>query len=189
MSKIFKLGASAALITGLAIASAAIAADPHGGGYSGGGGVHGGGHSMPSRGFSGAPHGFHGTLPRASGGPARMHGQIGRAGHDLGQFRGHDFAHFTADERAAWQGGAWRHAWHHGHYGWWWLVGDDWFFYPAPLYPYPLYVGSDDYYDYMDEYGPPAYYWYYCENPAGYYPYVQNCSGEWQAVPPSPDAQ
>jgi hypothetical protein len=27
-------------------------------------------------------------------------------------------------------------------------------------------------------------YWYYCHNPAGYYPYVQSCTGEWQKVRP-----
>jgi len=29
-------------------------------------------------------------------------------------------------------------------------------------------------------------YWYYCENPAGYYPEVERCSGEWIKVPPRP---
>ena len=27
--------------------------------------------------------------------------------------------------------------------------------------------------------------WYYCSNPAGYYPYVTQCYGTWQAVPAS----
>ena len=26
-------------------------------------------------------------------------------------------------------------------------------------------------------------YWYYCQSPAGYYPYVLQCSVNWQAVP------
>ena len=71
--------------------------------------------------------------------------------------------------------------------GWWWIVGDVWFFYPAPIYPYPLYIGSLDYYDYYDRYGTPDYYWYYCTNPQGYYPYVQECIGTWHAVPPAPE--
>lgn len=29
-------------------------------------------------------------------------------------------------------------------------------------------------------------YWYYCENPAGYYPEVERCSSEWIKVPPTP---
>jgi hypothetical protein len=77
--------------------------------------------------------------------------------------------------------------WHRGHRGWWWIVGDAWFFYPAPIYPYPLYIGSLDYYDYYDWYGTPDYYWYYCTNPQGYYPYVQECLGSWHAVPPAPE--
>ena len=28
--------------------------------------------------------------------------------------------------------------------------------------------------------------WYYCDNPRGYYPYVQNCSTAWQPVPANP---
>lgn len=29
-------------------------------------------------------------------------------------------------------------------------------------------------------------YWYYCENPAGYYPEVERCSDRWIKVPPTP---
>jgi hypothetical protein len=28
--------------------------------------------------------------------------------------------------------------------------------------------------------------WYYCDNPQGYYPYVQQCPGGWRTVPQSP---
>jgi hypothetical protein len=31
--------------------------------------------------------------------------------------------------------------------------------------------------------------WYYCRNPAGYYPYVQSCAGGWQRVPAQPPKQ
>ena len=34
----------------------------------------------------------------------------------------------------------------------------------------------------------PAGWWYYCPNPAGYYPYVQSCLQPWQAVAPRPPA-
>jgi hypothetical protein len=30
-------------------------------------------------------------------------------------------------------------------------------------------------------------YWYYCTDPAGYYPYVQNCSKAWMQVVPQAD--
>jgi hypothetical protein len=32
----------------------------------------------------------------------------------------------------------------------------------------------------------PESYWYYCQNPQGYYPYVKNCPGGWMKVIPSP---
>lgn len=30
------------------------------------------------------------------------------------------------------------------------------------------------------------YHWYFCANPEGYYPYVQQCPGGWQQVAPHP---
>jgi hypothetical protein len=33
---------------------------------------------------------------------------------------------------------------------------------------------------------PPPQYWYYCDNPKGYYPYVPQCPGGWRAVSPTP---
>lgn len=29
-------------------------------------------------------------------------------------------------------------------------------------------------------------YWYYCNNPQGYYPYVRQCDAQWQTVPANP---
>jgi hypothetical protein len=29
-------------------------------------------------------------------------------------------------------------------------------------------------------------YWYYCQNPQGYYPYVKQCPNGWMKVVPSP---
>jgi hypothetical protein len=43
---------------------------------------------------------------------------------------------------------------------------------PSP----PAYVEPD----------PPAQYWYYCQNPQGYHPYVQQCPGGWMQVVPNP---
>jgi hypothetical protein len=31
-----------------------------------------------------------------------------------------------------------------------------------------------------------TYYWYYCRDPKGYYPYIENCPGEWTRVVPTP---
>ena len=59
------------------------------------------------------------------------------------------------------------------------MVGNGWYFYPRPIYPYPY------------PYAPPTVvtppptvqYYYYCGNPAGYYPYVPQCFGPWSEVP------
>jgi hypothetical protein len=93
-------------------------------------------------------------------------------------FAHRDFAHFLPAERANWIGGRWAHSWHNGRYGWWWFAGGTWYFYAAPVYPYPTYVS--DYYAADDGGGPM---WYYCGNPQGYYPYVPRCSLPWQPVP------
>ena len=142
---------------------------------------------MPSRDFRGVPPDFHGNLPHGPAAPSRMgvNRNFGGPGHDMSRFHGRDFAHFSDRDRDDWRHGHWRHSWHNGHFGWWWYADDDWFYYPEPIYPYPEYVGADDYYDYYDDNGAPSYYWYYCEDPPGYYPYVQRCSVPWQAVPPN----
>ncbi len=118
-----------------------------------------------------------------------------------------DFAHFTPAQHALWVRGTWRHTWWHGRYGWWWNVGGVAFWYDAPVYPYPTVV-SDNYYEDPadtadqddggqyggDQYGGQQYggpgggqYWYYCQHPAGYYPYVRKCKGQWEPVPATPE--
>ena len=104
-------------------------------------------------------------------------------GGDIHRFHEHDYDR--------WRGGRWYQGPHAGRRGWWWIVGGVWYFYPAPVYPYP------------DPYLPPVVvarpapapapapvpvqqYWYYCRKPAGYYPYVPRCATAWQAVPASP---
>jgi hypothetical protein len=208
VSRLFDISAGAILIASLAFAFPAIAADQHehghsgpsftthGGGPSGGfnpgsgshpsamfSGVHGG---MPPSGFKGAPNNFRGFV--FHGGPSSSHTMDRRfqgPGRYQGTFRGRDFGHFSGADREAWRGGDWHHEWHNGHYGWWWVTGGLWYFYPAPIYPYPLYIGPDYYYDYYDQFGAPSYYWYYCEDPPGYYPNVQQCNGPWEPVPPN----
>lgn len=73
-------------------------------------------------------------------------------------------------------------------------VGVPFFF---PLYPYPYPYPYPYYYPY---YAPPSAYapspptpiapqaqsWYYCDNPKGYYPYVNSCRSGWRQVPAHP---
>ena len=76
-------------------------------------------------------------------------------------------------------------------------VGPSWRRYPRPVYPYPNYYlpPADEYYgaptlrDYGGRYdrGPDPnpqrpQYWYFCENPEGYYPYIQDCDN-WHQEP------
>jgi hypothetical protein len=121
-----------------------------------------------------------------------------RFSHGL-SFHDRNVAHFSTQDRSTWTGGHWSHGRRHGRNGWWWSAGGAWFFYDQPIYPYPGYA-SDYYYedDYGPDYGaapegqyaPPGtdggYSWYYCNNPPGYYPYVQQCRGPWRPVQPTP---
>ncbi|MGH7053855.1 MAG: hypothetical protein ACREFK_15820 [Stellaceae bacterium] len=104
-------------------------------------------------------------------------------------FRGRSIRTLHPDQRALWRGGGWQHARHQGRFGWWWVVGGAWYFYPAPVYPYPLYASSTVFFEpaVAAPAGPPIPYRYYCGYPAGYYPYVQNCAYPWQPVPASPE--
>ena len=62
--------------------------------------------------------------------------------------------------------------------------------YPYP-YQYPAYsppvVLDSGPQTYIEQAPPQAQqYWYYCQNPQGYYPYVGECPGGWQPVPAQP---
>src|SRR5712692_9438767 len=56
------------------------------------------------------------------------------------------------------------------------------YYYPPPVYYYPppAIVESPP-----PLYAPPqAQYWYWCSNPQGYYPYIQDCPSGWRPVSP-----
>jgi hypothetical protein len=96
---------------------------------------------------------------------------------DIHHFHEHDFDH--------WREGRWFHGPHEGRDGWWWTVGGLWYFYPAPVYPYPdpytpptVVVETAP----VPPTGAPPSYVYYCATPAGYYPYVPQCAVAWQKV-------
>ncbi len=75
-------------------------------------------------------------------------------------------------------------------------------YYPGPwgypYYAYPYYPPAYPAPYYAPAYGPPVAApassaapeqqgtWYYCDNPSGYYPYVQQCSVGWRQVPAQP---
>ncbi len=107
-----------------------------------------------------------------------------------------DFRHFDRHDYGLWRSGAWHRSWHDGRYGWWWIAGGEWFFYPQPVYPYPdpnSYVPLPAVVVQPPPPEPlapqPQQYWYYCDAAQGYYPYVTNCPGGWRAVPATPPSE
>jgi hypothetical protein len=55
---------------------------------------------------------------------------------------------------------------------------------PVVVEPYPRVVVERPPQVVLPPQPPPS--WYYCENPQGYYPYVQQCPGGWRQVAPTP---
>jgi len=120
-----------------------------------------------------------------SSGPAFAQPPRGRGGEgrEVEHWRRGDIARFHERDLDRWHGGRWFHGEHIGREGWWWIVDGTWYFYPAPVYPYP------------DPYSPPEVaaqaspapqYWYYCTSQKEYYPYITSCPEPWQPVPATP---
>ncbi len=115
----------------------------------------------------------------ASAQPRWEHDDRGR-GHDHDGWHDRDIHRFHERDIDVWRTGRWFEGRHGGRVGWWWVLGDAWYYYPQPVYPYP------------DPYlppvvaapppGPPGQFYYYCPRPRGYYPYVQACTAPWRAV-------
>jgi hypothetical protein len=107
----------------------------------------------------------------------------------------------------AWRGGGFHGGFHHGfHHGF--PHAHARFFFGVgigPFWPYAYGYPSAYAYPYAYPYGYPSAYppvivpsapqisppppppsWYYCDNPKGYYPYVQQCPGGWRQVPATP---
>lgn len=62
-------------------------------------------------------------------------------------------------------------------------------YYPQPYYyPYPSVIAVPSSPPVYIEQEPlsPQQYWYFCNNPQGYYPYVKQCPSGWQPVMPQP---
>src|ERR1700730_900290 len=175
------LAVAAALLCATALSEPNLAyAGPHGGG--GGGGFHGGGgggfHGGGMGGFhGGGMGGFHG------GGMGGFHGAGvggvhggGFHGHFAGMHNGFGERHGGFGERH--EGFGERHEGFRDRRGA--FIGGLGFGYLG--YPYGCdYSPDSSYYGYSQPYS--AQNWYYCSDPAGYYPYVSQCNTGWQAVP------
>jgi hypothetical protein len=64
------------------------------------------------------------------------------------------------------------------------VVGPPW--YPFGYYASPPVIVRQQPPVYVEPQPRPDPYWYYCENPQGYYPYVKSCPGGWMQVVPQP---
>ena len=163
----------------------------YGAGPSGGhGGTRGGyGGSGTSYRGSGTGGGYHGSRGSYHGSGSRYHGSTSyHGGYKSGyKYHGHNSHHGHGNSYRFWIGG-WAP-------GWWGPAYPYPRYYPYyfPYYPYPYYAPgtviaeqpalSDPSQD-QDSY------WYYCQNPQGYYPYIKSCPGGWmkvvpQSVPPN----
>jgi hypothetical protein len=71
-----------------------------------------------------------------------------------------------------WREGHWWRGDHYGRFGWWWIVGPDFYEYPSAVAAYPA---------------PPLPvqgFWYWCDAYQQYYPYVAVCPTGWRPVQP-----
>ena len=128
--------------------------------------------------------------------------------HEWHEFHGRHVRMFDPIEMDLWTGGHWIEGWFGGQYGWWWVTGGRHYYYARPVYPYPPEVSEVWFPETVviqqqapaaappppppapgQGYAPPPpqpQMWYYCDNPAGYYPYVQACPTPFRAVPAQP---
>lgn len=113
-------------------------------------------------------------------------------------FRNHDVRHFEHNDLIRWRGGHWNNSCFGGRCGWWWLAAGQWYFYERPIYPYPLVVSGIEFAEpaYVEPVpaaiatphgaAAPPQFWYYCDDPQGYFPAVQTCNMPFRQVPPPP---
>ncbi|MDD5274886.1 MAG: hypothetical protein PHR16_02260 [Methylovulum sp.] len=160
----------------------------------------GGGHP----GFSGGQHNQPGF-----GGSNRNHPGFGGGRNDRLGFRG------DHHDRPGFGGGYYGHrdfddGYRHGNPRFGFYFGAPFYRYPypyyrpyfrpyyRPYYPYPYYPPAIVTVPirppvYIQQPAPaiqnyPSGYWYYCNNPEGYYPYIKECLSGWQQVKPIPPA-
>lgn len=68
-------------------------------------------------------------------------------------------------------------------FGPWWYPYNGYYYPPRQVVPAPsppIFVRPEP---------QPEYYWYYCQDPQGYYPYVKSCPGGWMKVVPQEPKQ
>jgi len=118
---------------------------------------------------------------------------------------GYEFRFHRPVDYHYWHRGGWRHEWHDGRLGWWWVVAGSWYFFNRPVYPYPssdvppVIIQEPQVTVVSPPATPPVYtpppapvattaspYWYYCRSTNSYYPYVTSCTEGWTQVAAAP---
>ncbi|MBU6468225.1 MAG: hypothetical protein KGN31_06780 [Betaproteobacteria bacterium] len=122
------------------------------------------------------------------------------------EFHDRDVHLFYPRELHRWRRGRWVQAIRGGVNGWWWVIGPRWYYYPAPVYPYPLMVSERVVFI---QSAPPVVavppsppvspqgttvvapaaapqVRYFCSSLNGYYPQVPQCPEPWRSVNPIP---
>ena len=174
---------AAALITPL-LADAANAAAAGGllGGLGAAGRAGGGGGGPPP---SVGPQGGGGIGPQGAGpGIGRGGGGFGRGDgfRGGGGYRGRDRFYGSVfigpGYGPGWYDPFW---WPYGPYGYGYGYG-----YAPPRVVERVYAPPPADYLGVPDGPPPQQNWYHCRSPEGYYPYVRECNGEWEAVPVAP---
>ena len=147
-----------------------------GGGRSGGGGGHssgghaGGGHI--GGGHSGGSHPDGGKM----GGARSGGGSIGGVRPGSGNIGGGHVGGYRGGGQVVVRGGSW--------WGWWpWFWGGALF---APRYVPPTVETQEQPLIVVDPDEEQPYFWYYCKDPQGYYPYITSCASGW--IEEDPDA-
>ena len=127
--------------------------------------------------------------------------------HRFIEFHERDVHRFHPRELRAWERGRWIQANRAGLNGWWWVIGPRWFYYPAPVYPYPMMVSERVVFvnaappvspmppTYISPQGttvippsppPVSQMRYFCPSLNGYYPEIAQCPEPWRRVNPIP---
>jgi hypothetical protein len=116
------------------------------------------------------------TIP----GYARDGGHFYGGGHFRGDSHFRGGSHFRG---SIWIGPGW------GEWGPWWWGPPYYYPYYYPYYSEPPVVIQQQPPAYVEPSPQPEeqYYWYFCQDPEGYYPYIKKCHKRWlKVIPPAP---
>jgi hypothetical protein len=134
------------------------------------------GHTGSRSGYTGDGNAYHRSGgSHNSGGHRRSHGYRG-----YHNYQGHRDHHGHGSSYRIWIGPGWLP-------GWWGSAYPYYRYYPYSYYSYypaPVVIpGQPQAPEPSQE---QESYWYYCQDPPGYYPYVKSCPGGWMKVVPEP---